>query len=117
MKRLLLSIRDKMIGVKIMLNRSLGYLSLMNAGMIFFLTLSKLKELGLINFSFTKLLIPLYLLGLVCMAFIGYLEMYVFKGYREELHRSQKLVPLHPELSRRLDEIDAQLKDLKTKYL
>ena len=54
-------IRELLVKMKVYVNRTAGYLSIINSGMILFLMLSKLKELGIANLDLSKYYIPIFL--------------------------------------------------------
>jgi hypothetical protein len=74
-----------LIEIKILLTRSLNYISLLNTGMLLYLTLEK-KHLGL-NIWLTYILLILGALA------IGAVEVYVFKGMSRDVQRSYELSP------------------------
>jgi len=78
--------------------RTAGYMSLLNTFMILFLTLSKAKDTGWFNFNLGVWMFPIYIVMMVLIGFFGYLEMYVWKFFREEQKINYELSPSHPDV-------------------
>ncbi len=66
------------------MGRTVAYLSLINSGMILFLTLSRLKELQIIEFDIGNWFFPLLIFGYLSLLFIGWLDVRIFKGLSTE---------------------------------
>lgn len=110
---ILKSIRNVAMTIKLIALRLSGYVSLINIGMILFLTLSNMKANGYIDFDIGQYAIPIYLGTVFILFLLGYLEMYVFRGLHEEIEIQYKLMPIHPELQDMKRKIDKMYKERK----
>ena len=106
MKELFRRIRDGLLKAKFYISRSASYISLLNLGMIMFLTFSKLKDMGLIKFDLSQYFIPLYIITLIVLALFGYLDIIIMKGYKTEIDIMNKVTPLHPDLKSLKEKVD-----------
>lgn len=104
-KKILINVRRKIIAAKIMINRSLGYVSLVNAGMVLFLTLTKLRELGYINFDLSDNFFFIYFGGVAVLIIMGYVEIRLVKGLSEESRRNFEQNPMFMDMKKKLDEL------------
>ena len=102
------SLRKKLIYLKVYMNRSVGYLTLANSGMILFLLLSKLKENGTIGLEVDKFFIQILLLGILLLIFLGWLEINKFKGIQTESLINKSLSPPWLEVNEKLDKNERQ---------
>jgi len=98
-------IRNWLIRMKFYISRSSTYLSLINLGMISFLFISNLKDKGYITFDIGKYYIPLIVFSLLLFAFIGWIEVKFFKGYREEARVCLINDPIHSEMRDNLNKL------------
>jgi len=112
---LLTTFRKGFMQFKLVAVRISGYLSLVNLGMIMFLTLSDLNEKGYIALDLGKYLVPLYLLAIVIIFILGYVEMYLFKGFKEEVEAGYRLMDIHPDLRDMKAKIDKMYGDIYDK--
>ena len=64
-----------------------------------FLTISKLKEVGIISLDIKNYIIPIYFITLILLIFFGYLDVKIFKGFKKETQIMNEVTPLHPELA------------------
>jgi len=99
-------IRDAFLGVKIFINRSGSYISLINLGMIMFLTLAQLKTAGIISFSIGSYTLPLYIITLILLAIFGYVDIRFLKGLHTETELINRVTPLHPDLVEIKNKVD-----------
>jgi len=114
MKVLLRKIRTFIISLKLISIRMSSYITLINVGMILFLTLSQLNERYGFNIDLGKYLAPIYGGVLLAIFLIGYVEMYILKGMHEEQKIQFDLMPIHPELQdmkRKVDEMYEKQKE------
>jgi len=102
-KSFLSMVREKFINLKIYYSRSIGYVSLINSGMILFLTVTKLKEMGIINWSIGQSFFWVYIFGVVGLVLIGWIEVKYFKGMNIESKRNFELTPPMVEMKQRID--------------
>lgn len=77
-------IRTRLITWKIYVSRATNYLTLINAGMLLFLFLSRLKENGAISFELDKYFIPIIIIGFLSLVFAGWVDIKVIKGLSAE---------------------------------
>jgi len=91
------------------MNRSIQYVSLINAGMILFLLLSRLKEVGVINFEIDKYLIFIYIGGILAAIIVGFIEIKLIRGYSEENIVAFRLNPYLMEMLTKTREIHSKL--------
>lgn len=92
MKEILRKTRDFIIEMKVLMGRTISYLSILNSGMILFLMLSKLKELGYISFDLTNTFF-IYFAGILILLFLGWLDVKILKGMQSEQARVMSLNP------------------------
>lgn len=105
-KEKIIMIRNKLLAGKVYISRSAGYVSLINLGMIMFLTISKLKDSGLITFDIGNYIIPLYFFTLFALMIFGYIDIKILKGHKTETDIINNVTPLHPELAQLKRKID-----------
>lgn len=106
MKKIGVKVRSFIIFVKIMLMRSSTYIALVNLGMIFFLTLSKMKEIGMIKVNLDVVVLPLYIGTFIILFILGWIDFYLLKGYQDEVNKLNVLTPLHPLLAEMKQKVD-----------
>ena len=116
LKKLMLNIRRMIIEFKVISTRILGYVSLINVGLMLFLTLTSLKDKGYIHFEIGTYIIPIYLAVMAIVFGVEYIELYFFKGLYEETTKNNNLLPVHPDIADmkvKLDEMYADYKKSK----
>ena len=115
-KSIILSkIRNWIIEIKVMMNRTLSYINLLNSGLIIFLAVSKLKDMGYINIDLTSFLIPLYIISVIMLLSMGYLESKILGGYQRENQRQFDFNPPMVEMKNKIDEIYQKINNLEEK--
>lgn len=110
MKSLILAfhkLRETVSESKILIQRSMSYVSIINSGMILFLLLSRLQDYGL-DIYITKWFIPIFILTILIMLFIGWLDTKL-GFYSTETKRAQSRNPYMKEIISRLDKIEKKL--------
>ncbi len=107
--RLLSRIRKKLLYMKQYLGRTVAYIGLINAGMLLFLFLTKLKESGTISFEIDKYIVPLVFLGLIILIFIGWFDVHVLRGMQEENIISFELNPRLVIMDEKINQINNKL--------
>lgn len=108
MKKHLKKIRSKIIHSKVYAQRAMGYISLINAGMLLFLTASNLEKYGF-DIKMEKYLIPIFVVGASFLILVGYIEDKL--GFFQEEHNVvQKRSPQMKEILERLERIEDKLK-------
>lgn len=110
------TIRNNFIKAKMYIGRSATYISLVNMGMILFLTLSNLKEKGYVHFEISKYIILIYLLTFIILIFFGWLEMKYIKGFQKEVDFMNNYTPLHPKLEELYQYMKSQQREQKNLY-
>lgn len=115
LKEILRGFRKKWVRVKLYVNRTSNYIQLLNAGMILFLFLSKLKEVGIIHLQIERYFYIIVIIGIIFMIIIGWMEVKLFKGYSEEMRFAFELDPFHVEMRDKLNEIYKILKEKNDK--
>jgi hypothetical protein len=99
MKKQITMLRNKILAAKVYIGRSASYVSLLNMGMIMFLTFSKLREKNLIDLDMGAYFIPLYFATLFLFILFGYIDIKLLKGHKTETDIFNSVTPLHPELA------------------
>jgi hypothetical protein len=99
-------IRDILIAWKFYIIRSSSYITLLNLGMIMFLSISKLKDYGYIQISIGNYLLPLFVLTLFLLILFGYIDVKFFKGFKAEVEIANLNTPLHPKLAELKAKVD-----------
>jgi len=114
MKRLIpafLRFRKWFTESKVWIQRSMSYIAIVNSGMILFLLLAKLQDYGF-SIHITKWFFPIFLVSIVAMLVVGYLDDKL--GFHKEEHLvSQKRNPYFQDIVERLDKIEKELKKKK----
>lgn len=85
--------------------RTTSYLSILNAGMLLFLFLSKLKELNYIQVDLDKYIIVIFVTGLFLLLIIGWIDVKFLKAMQEEATISFNLTPPLKEMKERVDDL------------
>jgi hypothetical protein len=98
-------IRDWFIEAKIYLTRSISYVTIINAGMILFLTLSDLKTKGIISWDVSKYFIPIFIISFIGALIVGYMDVNIIKGFSQENKRSLENNPAWTDLVNKVDSI------------
>lgn len=106
-------IRSRLMSFKQYISRTTTYLSIINAGMILFLFLSKLKELGVIDWPLEKYTIIIVIGGILMLLIIGWFEIKVLKGIQEENKIAFYYQPPMVEMKGKIDEMYADFKNKK----
>ena len=109
MIKYLIKIRDYIMHSKQYIARTTSYLSLFNSGALAFLLLSKLKEVGYIEFEFNIYSLILFFVGtLILLRIIGWIDIKVLKGVQQEakfvFKYSPDLVEMKDMIQELLDE-------------
>lgn len=113
MKTLAKKARSKIVHSKVFAQRALGYVSLVNAGMLLFLTMSGLEKYG-IDINIQSWLIPLFILGGSLLIFLGYLEDKL-GFYKEEVSVTQKRNVVLSDIMDKVTEIEKKVNSLSKK--
>lgn len=99
--------RKILLEYKVNVQRSLSYIAILNSGMILFLLLAKLQDYG-VSIHITKLFFPLFLLSILSMMVIGYID-HKLGFHREEARIEGKRNPYYQEIIERLDRMEEKL--------
>lgn len=99
LRRALIYFRDKVLVGKMYMMRSANYISLANLGMIMFLTVVQLKDMGIVKWDISAYIIPLYFITFLLLIIFGYIDIHILKGYSSEVTIVNKVTPLHPDLA------------------
>lgn len=106
-------IRRKLMLYKQYIGRTTTYLSIINAGMILYLFLSKLKEVGIIDWPIEQYAIWIVVIGVLILLFIGWFEIKILRGVHEENRISFYFTPPQVEMKEKIDEMYADFKKKK----
>lgn len=107
MSEFLKKIRSKIVHAKIFSQRTLGYIAILNAVMLLYLTLSDLKKYG-VNVNIQHWFIPILLFFAFILVFVGYLED-KFGFFEEENKAVNRRNPQMSEVLERLERIEKKL--------
>jgi hypothetical protein len=105
-KVMLVAIRNLLIAWKFYIIRSSSYITLLNLGMIMFLSISKLKDYGYISLNLGQYLIPFFFITLFLLILFGYIDVKFFKGFKAEIEIANLNTPLHPKLAELKQKVD-----------
>jgi len=105
--------RNLAVYFKIWIQRAMSWVTIANSGMILFLVLSKLQEYG-VSIYITLWFIPLYIVVIFLLMFLGYLEDKA-GFFREEQRLSSLKNPYLVEISNKLDRIEKEVKQIRKK--
>ena len=106
MKQLLIKLREVLLTWKIYATRSSSYIAFINLGLIMFLALSKLKEVGIININLSSYSIFIYIATVILLVIFGWFDMNYLRGYSQETNIGYKYTPLHPLMQDMKDKLD-----------
>ena len=107
MKKHLIKFRKIFTEVKVKINRSMSYVSLINSGMILFLLLSRLENYG-IDIELKQWFFPILIIGITGLIVVGILDDKL-GFFHEEQKNVQKRNPYMKEIIERLDRIEKRL--------
>jgi len=103
------SFRKVLIYGKVWAQRTMSWIAILNSAMILFLVLAKLQDYG-IKISITRWFIPLFIVLVVIMIILGYLEDKA-GFHREEIHEIAKRNPIYTEILERLERIEKKISE------
>ncbi|MFP4401278.1 MAG: hypothetical protein ACLFPQ_05325 [Candidatus Woesearchaeota archaeon] len=106
--------RKRIVRSKILIQRSLSYVAILNSAMILFLVLSKFQDYGL-EIHITQWFIPIYAITFILLVLFGWLESKV-GFHREEVEQNMHINPYTKEWMGRFDKIEAKIDDLEKKF-
>jgi hypothetical protein len=95
------------------ISRTTTYLSVINAGMILFLFLSRLKDGGWISWDLDKYTLWIFILGTIMLTIIGWIEIKFVKGVYQENEISFYYVPQQVEMYNKINEMYEDFKKRK----
>jgi uncharacterized membrane protein YczE len=95
-----------LIAWKFYIIRSSSYITLLNLGMIMFLSISKLKDYGYISFDVGGYVIPIFFGTIILLILFGYIDVKFFKGFKAEIEIANLNTPLHPKLAELKAKVD-----------
>ena len=101
-------IRSKIVHGKLFIQRSMGYVAMINSAMILFLLLSKLEDYG-IDIRIRYWFFPIIIAGFAGLVLFGYLEDRL-GFFREESKAATRRNPQITEILKRLERIEKKLK-------
>jgi hypothetical protein len=104
-------LRSKLIHAKLFYQRTLGYISLINASMILFLFLSDIEKYG-IDIDIRKWYIPLLLVGAFLFILLGYIED-KFGFFKAETEAANRRNPQLSQILEKLEKIEKDIEKLK----
>ena len=110
---MLKKIRSKLVHSKLFINRTMSWISMINAGMLLFLVLSRLEVYG-INIDIGKWFFPIFILTILLMLIFGYMEDKL-GFYKEESRAATRRNPYMNEIINKLDKIDKRLNKIEKK--
>jgi hypothetical protein len=105
------SLRNKLVRSKLFIQRALGYIAILNSGMILFLVLSRLENYNM-DIRLETWFIPIFLGTILLMVLFGYFEDRL-GFFEEETSEANKRNPALVSINRRLDNIEELLKKSK----
>lgn len=94
-------LRNRLMYLKFCMSRTIGYVSIINSGMLLYLVLSERVDWGLEEFF-----IPIFALGFFSIALLGWIEIKYFKGYDEETRIAFIRNPLMMDVRNKVYEIN-----------
>ena len=101
------NIRSKIVHSKMFINRAMGWISIANAGMLLFLTLSNLEKYG-VDIRLTDWFIPIFIVTIILLGLFGFMEDKL-GFFKEEIGVSARRNPFFTKIMERLDRIEASL--------
>jgi len=97
--------REFFVNIKVYVNRTAGYLSIINSGMIIFLVLAKLKEAGIADFELSQYYPAIFISTMLLVTLIGFLEVKLMGGWKRESSIAFNVCPEFVEMKRKIDEL------------
>jgi hypothetical protein len=107
---LLAYFRTKVMLFKQYIGRTTTYLSVINAGMILFLFLSRLKDAGVIFWDLDRYTLWIFTLGIILLLIVGWIEIKYLRGVHEENTISFSFTPPFVEMKEKIDEMYSDFK-------
>ncbi|MBT3465389.1 hypothetical protein HN827_02825 [archaeon] len=101
-------LRSKFVHSKIFYQRALGYISIINSSMILFLFLSNLEKYG-IDIDLKNWFVPLLIIGVIGLIFVGYMEDKLGIFTAESGARTKR----NPQMQMIIDKLEAIEKDVE----
>ena len=105
--------RNKLMLFKQYISRTTTYLSIVNAGMILFLFLSKLKEAGYISMELDKYFYIIFVTGIISLLIIGWIDIKYLKAMQAENTIGFYFSPPMVEMKSKIDEMYEDFKERK----
>jgi len=106
---------DKLIKAKIALDRGKYWMSYINFVMILFIATSALKEYpGLSIISSRYWLLILFMLSVVSLLVLGYIDLKFFGAYQKEIEIMSRINPVQQRLFRNQEEILRRLERIES---
>lgn len=102
--KLFAQVREALIECKILIQRSMSYVSIINSGMILFLLLSQLQEYG-VNIPITQWFFPLFLMSIAGALAVGFVDTKLGFFTVENKRKTQRN-PYFEEIIQRLERIE-----------
>jgi len=97
--------REFFVNIKVYVNRTAGYLSIINSGMIIFLVLAKLKEAGIADFDISQYYPIIFVTTMLLVTLIGFLEVKLMGGWKRESSIAFNVCPEFVEMKKKIDEL------------
>ena len=98
-------IREKLMLGKLYISRTTTYLSIINAGMILYLFLSKLKDTGVIHWRIESYAILIVVIGVFLLLFAGWIEIKFLRGIQKENEIGFTYTPQYVEMLDKINKI------------
>jgi hypothetical protein len=105
MKRIFKKIQEVVMKSKQCITRTVTYLSIINSGMILFLFLSKLKELGYISIELDNYFFIIFFLGLFLLLALGWMDIKILKGIQKENEIAFNFHPPMVEMRKKINDL------------
>lgn len=114
MNKFLVKIRDFIVEIKILIGRSTGYLTILNAGMLAFVFIESFKEyISRFGWYLPEWISPpfIFFASLFACVLGGAIEVYWMKGITRESQRGFELTPYYVDMKAKIDEMYENMKN------
>lgn len=112
MKKKLIKIRNIIVLGKVRIQRANSYIALLNSGMIVFLVLAKLQDLG-VEINLGTSLLFIYPFAIILLIIWGWIEDRLLGFYRQEHRVTGSRHPHFQEMIERLKRVEKKVNKLK----
>ena len=101
----------KWTAIKIYINRAISYITIINAGMMLFVLMAQMKQLGW-NINLTAYFVPVYIISIIGAIIVGFVDTKL-GFFKKESEMTSDRNPYFVEIKKDIKELKASLEELK----